>query len=46
MNTDYNKEFISAEIAELFNGVEEFLSKKDTMVEAIKYMYLHTSCNN
>lgn len=46
MNTNYSKEFISSEIADLFNSVEEFITKKDTMVEAIKYMYLHTSCNN
>ncbi|MCQ2957824.1 MAG: hypothetical protein MJ180_02855 [Candidatus Gastranaerophilales bacterium] len=46
MKTDYSKEFISTEIAELFNSVEEFLTAKDTMVEAIKYMYLNTSCNN
>ena len=26
--------------------VEEFLVKKDTMIEAIRYMYLNTSCNN
>lgn len=46
MYKDYSKEFISSEIAELFNSVEEFLVKKDTMIEAIRYMYLNTSCNN
>jgi t-SNARE complex subunit (syntaxin) len=46
MNKDYSKEFISSEIAQLFNSVEEFLIRKDTMVEAIRYMYLHSSCNN
>lgn len=43
---DYNKEFISAEIAELFSKAEDFIVKKDTMLEAIRYMYLNTSCNN
>lgn len=46
MNTNYSKEFISKEIADLFNNVEEFLVKKDTMIEAIRYAYLSTSCNN
>ncbi len=46
MNLDYSKEFISEEIAQLFKDVEEFMVKKDTMVEAIRYLYLNTSCNN
>ena len=46
MSLNYSKEFISAEIAELFSNVEDFLVKKDTMLEAIKYMYLNSSCNN
>jgi len=46
MSLNYSKEFISTEIAELFNTVEDFVIKKDTMLEAIRYMYLNTSCNN
>ena len=46
MNTDYSKEIISAEIANLFKNVEEFVVKKDTMVEAIRYMYLNSYSNN
>ena len=46
MNTNYSKEFLSKEIADLFNNVEEFLIKKDTMVDAIRYLYLNTSTNN
>ncbi len=46
MNLDYSKEFISEEIAQLFSDVEEFLVKKDTMIEAIRYLYLNTSSNN
>ncbi len=46
MNLDYRKEFISDEIAQLFNDVEGFLVRKDAMVEAIRYMYLNTSNNN
>ena len=46
MNADYEKEIISREIANLFNNVEEFCVKKDSMIEAIRYMYLHSSTNN
>ena len=46
MNANYSKEFISGEIAQLFSDVEEFLVRKDVMVDAIKYMYLNTSTNN
>ena len=46
MNTKYSKEFISCEIADLFNSVEEFVTQKDAMVEAIRYLYLNTACNN
>lgn len=46
MNKDYSKEFISTEIAQLFNSAEKFIVQKDTMIEAIRYMYLHSSCNN
>ena len=42
MNKDYSKEFISNEIAELFNGVEEFLSAKDTTVDKVKgFVFTH-----
>ena len=46
MNKMYSKEFISEEIAALFNSVEEFVEKKDSMIEAIRYMYLNTYFNN
>lgn len=46
MNLEYSKEFISEEIQELFENVEEFLARKDVMTEAIRYLYLKTSCNN
>ena len=46
MNTDYQKEIISAEIANLFKNVEQFVVKKDSMVEAIRYMYLNSYSNN
>lgn len=46
MNANYSKEFISTEIAQLFNDVEEFLLRKDAMIEAVKYLYLNTSTNN
>jgi len=46
MNVDYSKEFISEEIAHLFKDVENFVAQKDAMIEAIRYMYLNTSCNN
>ena len=46
MNQMYSKEFISEEIANLFNSVEKFVVKKDSMIEAIRFMYLNNSCNN
>jgi len=46
MNLDYSKDFIGEEIQELFSSVEDFLAHKDTMTEAIRYLYLNTSCNN
>ncbi len=46
MNMDLKKEFISEEIAQLFNDVETFLIRKDAMIDAIRYMYLNSSNNN
>ena len=46
MKTDYKKEFISTEIQNLFETAENFVVKKDSMLEAIRFMYLKTSCNN
>jgi len=43
---NYTNEFISTEIAELFKNVEDFVVKKDSVLEAIRYMYLNTSTNN
>lgn len=46
MDTDYSKEIISAEIANLFKNVEEFVVQKDSMIEAIRYIYLNSYSNN